>query len=77
MLDHQLDRLVVDQEPVLDAVDAGLDRVLDRVGAVRVRGDPQPAPVRLVDDRAQLLIRIVLRARRSRSATSRRPSSRP
>ena len=38
------------------------DGVLDRLGAVRVRGDPQPAPVRLVDDRAQLLVRIVLRA---------------
>ena len=39
-----------------------LDGVLDRLGAVGVRGDPQSAPVRLVDDGAQLLIRIVLRA---------------
>ena len=66
MLDHHRDRVVVDQEAVLDAVDTGRDRVLDRVGAVRVRGDAQPAPVRLVDDRAQLLIRIMLRARWSR-----------
>ena len=66
MLDHRCDRLVVDQEAVLDAVDAGRDRMLDRVGAVRVRGDAQPAPVCLVDDRAQLLVRIVLRARWSR-----------
>ena len=66
MLDHRRDRLVVDQEAVLDAVDTGRDGVLDRIGAVRVRGDAQPAPVRLVDDRAQFLVRIVLRARRSR-----------
>ena len=39
-----------------------VDGVLDRLGAVGVRGDPQAAPVRLVDDRAQLLVRIVLRA---------------
>ena len=55
------DRLVVHQEPVLDAVDAGFDGVLHRLGAVRVCGDPHPAPVRLVDDRPQFLVRIVLR----------------
>ena len=33
-----------------------------RVGAMGVRGDPQPAPVRLVDDRAQLLVGVVLGA---------------
>ena len=60
-LDHQRDRLVIDQEPVLDAVDARLDRVDHRLGAVRVRGDPHPTPMRLVDDRPQFLIRIVLR----------------
>ena len=37
-----------------------VDGVLDGLGAVRVRGHPQSAPVRLVDDRAQLLVRIVL-----------------
>ena len=37
-----------------------VDGVLDRLGAVGVRGHPQSAAVRLVDDRAQLLIRIVL-----------------
>ncbi len=45
---------------MLDAVDTARDRVLDRFRPVRVRGDAQPAPVRLVDDRAQLLVRIVL-----------------
>ena len=66
MLDHHRDRFVVYQEPVLDAVDAGLDRMFDGVGAVRVRGDAQSAPMRLVDDRPQLFIRIMLRARLTR-----------
>ena len=42
------------------------DGVLDRLGAVGVRGDPQAAAVRLVDDSSQLLVRIVLRPRLSR-----------
>ena len=36
---HQLDRLVVHHAAVIDGVDAGADRRLDAVGAVRVRGD--------------------------------------
>ncbi len=60
VVDEHLDRLVVHQEAVLDAVDAARDGVLDRLGAVGVRGHPQPAPVRLVDDGPQLLVRIVL-----------------
>ena len=51
---------------MLDAVDPRGDSVFDRVGAVGVGGDAQPAPVRLVDDRAQLLVRIMLRAWRTR-----------
>ncbi len=66
MFDHRRDRLVIDEEAVLDAVDPGRDSVLDRVSAVGVGGDAQPAPVRLVDDRAQFFIRIMLRARRTR-----------
>ena len=49
---------------MLDAVDAGLDGRPDRIRAVRVRRDPQPAPVRLIDDGAQLLVGVVLRAGR-------------
>ncbi len=66
MFDHRGDRLVIDEKAVLDAVDPGGDSVLDRVGAVGVGGDAQPAAVRLVDDRAQLLVRIVLCAWRTR-----------
>jgi hypothetical protein len=66
VLDHQRDRLIIDEKTVLDAVDPGLHRVLDRVGAVGVCGDPQPAPVCLIDDSAQLLVRIMLRASRTR-----------
>jgi hypothetical protein len=39
VFDHRCDRLVVDQEAVLDAIDTRGDGMLDRVGAVRVRGD--------------------------------------
>jgi len=45
VLDHRRDRLVVDEEAVLDAVDAGVDRVPDRFGAVCVRGDAQPSAI--------------------------------
>ena len=40
---------------MLDAVDARLDRLLDREQGVGVRGHPQAEAVRLVDNRAQLL----------------------
>ena len=58
-------RLLAHQRGVLDAVDAGLDRGADAVVAVRVRGDLHAATVGLVDDRAQLLVGVVLRARRT------------
>lgn len=60
MRHHHLDGLVVHEEAVFDAVDAAVDRVFDGLGAVRVCGDPQPAPVCLVDDDTQLFVRIVL-----------------
>jgi hypothetical protein len=50
------------QEAVLDAVDAGLHRRPDGVGAVGVRRHLQSAPVGLVDDGAQFLVGVVLRA---------------
>ena len=62
MLHHRRDRVVVDEEAVLDAVDAGGDGVADRVGTVGVGRDAQSATVCLVDDRPQFLVRIVLRA---------------
>ena len=45
---------------MLDAVDAGLDGRDDRLRAVGVRGDPQAAPMRFVDDRAEFLVGVVL-----------------
>src|SRR6478609_3686095 len=65
VVDEHLDRFVVHQEAVLDAVDSAVDGVLDGFRAVSVCGYPQPAPVRLVDDGAQFFVRIVLRASRS------------
>jgi len=40
---------------VLDRVDPGAQRVLDSVGADRVRGDPHPVGARLADRGAHLL----------------------
>lgn len=65
VLHHLIDRVVVDEESVLDAVDTRCNCVAHRLGAVRVRRDLQAAPVCLVDYRAQLLIGIVLGACRS------------
>ncbi len=59
---HQLDGLVVQQEAVLDAVDARLHRSPHRVGPVRVRGHLEAAPVGLVDDGTQLRVGVALRA---------------
>ena len=50
------DRLVVHQRPVLDRADAGPDRPLDALGAVRVRRDVRPVEGRLVDRRPDLLL---------------------
>ena len=63
-LDHQVQGLVGHERAVLDAVDAGLDGGADAVVAVGVGRDPQPGAVRLVDDRRQLLVGVLLRAGR-------------
>src|SRR6478609_7183662 len=60
VVDEHLDGLVVHEESVFDAVDTDRNRVLDSFGTMGVRRDAQPAPVCLVDDRGQLLVRIVL-----------------
>ena len=39
VLFRQRDAFVVDQAAVLDGIDAGADRVFDRLRAMRVRGD--------------------------------------
>ena len=70
-VDQPLDRVVGDHEPVLDAVDAGVDRGVHRGVAVAVRGDPQPAPVRLVGDRGELLGRSTAARPTDRSTRSR------
>ena len=62
MLDHHLDRVVARERAVLDAVDAGPDARPDAGVAVRVRGDLEPGAVRLVDDRRELLVGVLLRA---------------
>ena len=77
MLDHQLDRVVGGEGAVLDAVDAGADARPDAGVAVGVRGDLDAGAVRLVDDRLELLVGVLLRARERRCATSRRPTPRP
>ena len=73
-LERELLRLLAHQRRVLDAVDPGLDRGPDALVTVRVRGDPHAASVGLVDDRPQLLVGVVLRARRAgeRHDTTRR-----
>ena len=63
MLDHHLDRLVARERAVLDAVDAGADARADAGVAVRVRGDLDAGAVRFVDDRLELLVGVLLRAR--------------
>ena len=62
MLDHQLDRLVAGEEAVLDAVDAGADAGADARRRRGVRGDLDAGAVRLVDDRVELLVGVLLRA---------------
>ena len=76
-LDEQLQGLVAHQRAVLDAVEAGLDRRADAVVTVGVRRDLEPGAVRLVGDRGELLVRVLLGARRARCATSRRRTRRP
>ena len=56
-------RFVRHHRVVLDAVDARLARGDDALGAVRVRRDLEAVPMRLVRRRAQLLERVLLRAR--------------
>ena len=54
MAEHQLDRLVVEIDPVVDRADPGPDRVLDPVGALGVGHDEDPGGRRLLDERGQL-----------------------
>src|SRR5262245_59768935 len=63
---QQLERLVAHERPVLDAVDAGFDRGADAVVAVGMGGDLETGAVCLVDDDAELLVGVLLRARGSR-----------
>jgi hypothetical protein len=57
MLLEQPDALVVDQGGMLDGIDAGIQRVLDALRAVRVRGDAPAGLVRLEHGDAHLLDR--------------------
>ena len=49
---------------MLDAVDARADARSDTGVAVRMRRDLDPGPMRFVDDGRELLVRVLLRARR-------------
>ena len=49
VLEHQIDGLVVDQASVLDRADAGADRPVRTLRAVRVRGDVAPAGLGFLD----------------------------
>jgi hypothetical protein len=61
-LGHQLDRVVGGEGAVLDTVHASPDAGADASIAVGVRGHSQPVAVGLVDDRRQLLVRVLLAA---------------
>ena len=63
MLLRQRDAFVVDEAAVLDGIDAGANRVFDRLRAVRVRRDFATQLVRFFDDRLQLFERVLRRAR--------------
>ena len=54
----QLQRLVGEERPVLDGVDARAERVHDPFRADGVRGDPDAGTVRLVDRGGELLCRV-------------------
>ena len=64
MVDHHLDGLVGGQEAMLDAVDTGPDAGPDGGIADGVRRHPDPGAVRLVGDRGELRIRVLLGTRR-------------
>ena len=53
---------------MLDAVDAGADTRSDSRVAVRVRGDLQARAMRLVGDRGELFVGVLLRTGRASSA---------
>ena len=63
VLDHHPDRVVARERAVLDAVDARRDAGADAGVTVRVGRDLEPGAVRLVDDRRELLVGVLLRAR--------------
>src|SRR5918993_2434028 len=56
-LQRETDALVVDQAHMLDGVDAGADGSLDSFRTMGVRSDAQAPVVRLIGNRAQLLLR--------------------
>src|SRR5580698_4846041 len=58
----QRDAFVIDEAAVLDGIDAGVDRVLDRLRTVRVRGDFAAEFVSFFDDRTQFFERVLRRA---------------
>ena len=53
-LEHQLDRLVIEVDPVVDRADSGPDGVLDPVGALGVGHDEHPCCGGLLDERLEL-----------------------
>ena len=63
-LDHQVERPVAHERAVLDTVDARLDRRPDAV-AVGVGRHPEPGAVGLVGHGPQLLVEVLLGARRA------------
>ena len=57
VLEHELDRLVVEVDAVLDRADAGPNRVLDAHGRLRVGHHPEADGTSLADHRLDLLER--------------------
>ena len=57
VLEHELDRLVVEVDAVLDRADACADSVLDADGRLRMRHHPETDSARLVDHGLDLLER--------------------
>ena len=64
VIDHHLDGFVGGEEAVLDAVDACPDACPDGAVPHRMRGNSHTRPVGLVGDRGELVVGVLLRARR-------------
>ena len=63
-LHHEIERGVARKRAVLDAVDARFDGRTNARVAVRVRSDLEAGAVRLVGDRRELFVAVLLRTSR-------------